>query len=332
MSFERTKNYLKYIENSQAVDLNTLLGLFYNAILDTNKLNGINDIQDAEAGNTDNLILNMMRLSNLIVNIPPKHNIDFSKIDKERKIRFDSALKECRKTDNEITEVSKKIEETEKMEKELSQKHEALEKKRGHLLGVEEECRELQNKIDKLNDPYLDDLNKKKKALQSEAAKRQKLAVNRSNVVDEKQKEIDELNERIKRLEKEYEKKEAKKQQLENRIESLNKDIKDFDEWIKINKKIPNEIKEQQARFINFENACNSLICDSILKNNIDITCLSNQDNEVFPASIKSMEDLINFFYDISKRTQALSSVYETAFKAVQKETEKFINNDKELK
>lgn len=320
MSFDTIKNNIKLIEDGletgESISIDSLLESIEILIEDAQEENKKLSIPDFSISNEDYYVKHFYRLLSFLHTEHSTH----AEVIKELLSSYDEYIKEAEK---ELTELSIEIKQDNEVVEKKRRKADELNKEKGHLLELEQENNYLQEKINKLNDPYLDSLDSENKKLKSDLKSREAKETKLKNDNFVKEKAIQGLENRITELEgkettlkqKKLDK-EKERDRLETGVLEIESWIDSFDKWFD---SIDEEIKNASAKMDVIQNGWNSVNTSEYTVSQLPEDCEETDKNS------DTLKEIIEWFdtegKDIDKRIEE----YRLRLKAVVEATEKIM-------
>ena len=334
MSFEFVKNYINSIETQEEISLDSLFGLFVAAI------NDVGDVYSANIGNTEEYVINLIPVVELMNHSMDPSNsraVNLSKVDSMLVDGLKELTQELKQTQEKLITIRDNTKEKENERAKLETESQMLNAERGHLLKVQEECEQLQKEIDRLNDPYLDELVQKKSTLVSNLIPLQKKEKELLNDIDEKENEYQKVKKSRDELQKTYDTLQGKvdsnnkfKKGLEQGIENQKKLLEKFEQWHKDFDKRNAELKNKTTTINNIIKACNAFIKkDSTFIEAIDFNSLNDDEKSIITfggEDIENLDQLNSYFDSYVSKTDDMIQLYSKVLTEFQKITEENLN------
>lgn len=319
MAFDTMRNNLKLLEGNEPISIDALLESIMVLVEEAKDENESLSVQAFSLTDGDNYIVNLYRLLSFL----SKEYLANSKATADMMVSYGKYIKEA---DTTIKELNSSIAKERDIVEDKRKKSEQLESERGHLLSLADENEELQKKIDKLSDPYLDSLDQVNKELQANLTKREereeeikKDNETLSDDINKIQKSIDTLELDGQRLNQEKEKKEATKSNLETSLEEIRSWIEDFDDWFE---GIDKEVVKAEAQLSAMQTAWNSLnITDGALS--VEYTSNNSEDD-----TTNSLNEIKNWFELKGKDIEDKLEEYRLRLKTVVETTESIMKSE----
>lgn len=338
MSFERTSTSIKNLSNQEEITLDLLFDMMVCVSQDVMNYNNTTDLSDTPIGDQSVLLKKVYNLMQLTLSAYTKNKEGMSEFGASIQERYAKLVDDMNSVLSEVAEVKEHIEKAEAKKRELQTKQAELQESRGHLLTVGEDCEALQRQIDVLSDSALDEKAKEKEKLEVDLSERK----TRADVLEKEKSElrtkIDEVHEKIETIKNTILTLQAEetalgdeensllleKNGLEKGIENLKQKLKEYKEWIDnypaMSEQVRTEHDEEKAKITTMINALNSALSESFLKENLFKTsgATDNCSVENYPdyvvaeAHFENIQELQQWFNDMSERINGLINVYET--------------------
>lgn len=164
MSFERTKGSIQNLSGT-AVNASDLMEMLVCVAQDIFEQSNVKKPSLLSLGDPDVLVDNMYSMIQMILAV---HSSNKARIDSLLSAEDQSTMEALSDCNNEVQKQKENVAEVESRRNELSTARDNLERERGHLLALKDECSDLEQRIIQLKDTALDALPEKKKALSSE--------------------------------------------------------------------------------------------------------------------------------------------------------------------
>ena len=337
MSFERTRNSIDNLSSRDSITLDLLFEMMVCVAQDIMNYNNATDLSNTPIGDQSVLLKKVYNLMQLTLSAYTKNKEGMSEFGSSIQERYAKLVDNMSGVLSEVAEVKEHIEKAEAKKVELQTKQAELQNLRGHLLTVGEECEALQRQIDVLSDSALDE-----KAIamiqQKEAEEKKAKADLLEKEKSELRTKIDEAHEKIETIKNTILTLQAEetalgneensllmeKNGLEKGIENLKQKLKEYNEWIDnypaMSEQVRTEHDEEKAKITTMLNALNSALSEDFLKENLFKTSGATEncavencpDYVVAEAHFENIQDLQQWFNDMSERINGLINVYET--------------------
>ena len=347
MYFERFENCLNSIEENE-VKLDIVLNLVNCVLDDALEKNNTSNIYEIPYDDASDVAQSLLPFINVMISL-----IDH--LDKEQLMDLQAGIiSESRRyletvvPEFEALEVQRKdVIDSKKKAKEkkseLEKQHRELDAERGHLLHAQEECKQLQAEIDRLNDPYLDGLAEQKTELEATVqvkrkkegelvAKLQELQENLTNI----ELDLSKSEKRIEELTEEISVKETTKAEGQEKIKKLEENKKALEKWQHDFEATEHKLHEETEQINLIIKAGNSAIKNDKFiqeidkQKMIDYNMFSAGDKEKITFDGKELEcvkDLEKYLDSLMSRIDALLAIYQKVFKEFHQQADKVLNN-----
>lgn len=338
MSFERTRNSIDNLSSRDSITLDLLFEMMVCVAQDIMNYNNATDLSDTPIGDQSVLLKKVYNLMQLTLSAYTKNKEGMSEFGSSIQERYAKLVDNMNGVLSEVAEVKEHIEKAEAKKVELQTKQAELQNLRGHLLTVGEECEALQRQIDVLSDSALDEKAKEKEELEVKLSEKKAKADLLEKEKSELRTKIDEAHEKIETIKNTILTLQAEetalgdeensllleKNGLEKGIENLKQKLKEYKEWIDkypaMSEQVRTEHDEEKAKITTMINALNSALSESFLKENLFKTsgATDNCSVENYPdyvvaeAHFENIQELQQWFNDMSERINGLINVYET--------------------
>jgi chromosome segregation ATPase len=176
MAFGRVQTSIDNLSRRDAVNADVLAELLHCAIRDALAHNKTADVATLRVDDAFQFIKQLYPVSGAIAKLYAEHADMLREVYSDDKFRakIQSIFEETARAARELEAINDKIREQEEANRKSADELAKLERARGHLLTAEAQCAELRAKIDRLNDPALDEIAKKRGALEAELGTRQR--------------------------------------------------------------------------------------------------------------------------------------------------------------
>lgn len=338
MSFESTKRSIENLSKREVITLDLLFDMLVRVSMDVMEHNNTGDLCDVAINDYDEFLINVYNLTQITNSLCTKNKEAFLDIDSFTQKEYEEMVETMNGLLTDLSGIKEKIENSRAKKRELQAKQLKLQESRGHLLTIDEDCEALQRQIDVLSDSALDEKAKEKEKLEVDLSERK----TRADVLEKEKSElrakIDEVNEKIETIKNTILTLQAEetalgdeensllleKNGLKKGIENLKQKLKEYKEWIDnypaMSEQVRTEHDEEKAKITTMINALNSALSESFLKENLFKTsgATDNCSVENYPdyvvaeAHFKNIQELQQWFNDMSERINGLINVYET--------------------
>lgn len=334
MSFERTKGSINNLSSGQ-VYTDDLLDMLVCVVRDVYESQNVTNVSAMEVRDQALALKKMYNLIKMIQTIYEGNSQGIDQFGQRIREEYKTAMNLLETQHKSLEEITKDLEQQEQTLVTLQEEAQKTEVQRGHLLTVREECEKLQQRIDQLSDPALDQMAQRKTQLEAEANTRQQQADQLQQETARAQQQLDEITGQVTRLtgERDRAQEELKQQQAELKLQEvekqrLEKDVLEMQQQLKaaregidrlpqMRQQIDEEYRELQVQMAALTNAVNSARSDDFLQANLytanaggPLTVENYPDLEVASRQIKTWEELEAWFSQLKARIDGLMQVY----------------------
>ena len=347
MRFERTKGSLVNL-NSGEISADALLDMLVRVTQDIYEANHITRASALNVVDQKSLLMNLYNLSTTMLTIFQTNQDAVSQFPGFIQNKIRSSMEELSAREEALSGIMGEIQREEAQQEKLRIVHQKLEKSRGHLLSVKEDCILIHQRIEELNDARLDEMAFEKESLEAELASRKNKA---EELADQKMllcKDLEQMQARLNviqeqnaSVEKELNQKETAEQQAQLKLEAMELQMKEISlnlEQIQIqlqeiperNTQMLEAYQEAKAKQTMICNAIKSARNDILLPGNLfaadtgreGLDILENTDLAVAGRKFEDWDELIQWFEEMDQRVSDLLEVYRAALAAMVKKAE----------
>ncbi len=323
MNFDSTKQCVDNLSKKQTVTLDDILNMIGCVLGDSLEHNKSDYITEFKVEEFEKTIRGLNRFSVVISSLYKEHKASFTSETEKLKQRAESAEQELKAVLTEISSINEELECDDKRRQELTVKLAELEKTRGHLLPLKDECDRLDKDISRLNDPFLDRLAEVVEGKRKEAAERKQKEQDLTLEFGKREKELEEINATIAEISTDITKKQseidfakASKEELERQQATIDK------LWNNSKKCASPELMNVQTKAKVLMNAWESYKPGKDF-DNIKKAKFSNikLDNNVF-SNVKSVQDIDNAINELIGVAEEATETVIDIYKSIQTASE----------
>lgn len=341
MSFESTKRSIENLSEREVITLDLLFDMLVRVSMDVMEHNNTGDLCDVAIEDYDEFLINVYNLTQITNSLCTKNKEAFLDIDSFTQKEYEEMVETMNGILIDLSSIKEKIENSRAKKRELQAKQLELQDSRGHLLTIGEDCEALQRQIDVLSDSALDEKAKEKENLEADLSERKTRADGLEKEKSELRAQIETIKNAILTLQaeetalgKEENSLLLEKNGKEKGIENLQKKLKELKEWNNnfpvMSERIRTELVEEQtkkdemeAKITTMINALNSALSENFLIENLFKTsgATDNCSVENYPdyvvaeAHFENIQELQQWFNNMSERINGLINIYETVLR-----------------
>lgn len=356
MSFKRITGSVANLSAKDKIMADELLDMLVCVFQDVFEHNGVTSVDELTVGDDSALVKREYNLIKMLITIFEKNKTGLFELRSVLQEKINASVNEINAMLPQIEDVKFDIERAEDKKKELDIQCERLSVQRGHLLNVEEECSVIQRQIERLSDPFLDELVVRKSDLEADLKRReekenqigeemntlQSEMREKENQISLLEERIQHLKERQKQLSEEEEACREEKEGLEAGNAKMEVKITEYEDWIsrcpEMNQSIRDKYNELQAKVTVLMNAVNSSFADEFLMETLyripntseKLSVDNYPDYNVADYRCNSVDDLRIWFDSMNQRIEGLLVVYERIMGSMVTQAQKITKNENE--
>lgn len=347
MRFERTKGSLMNLASGE-ISADALLDMLVRVTQDVYEANYVTRASALHVADQKSLLMNLHNLSTTLLTIFQSNPGAVNQFPTFIQGKIRSSMAELSETEGLLSSITEEIRQEETNQKKLRELQQEIEKSRGHLLSVKEDCIAIQQRIDELNDVHLDDMAEEKKKLETELnvreSKAQTLTEQKTQLweaLDQTQNRINAVQEQVSAAQRDLTERETTERQVQMQLEEMASRMKEIavnleqmqiqmQEIPERNTRMMEEYQEAKAKLTMIRNAINSARNDILLPGNLFAAnknggALSVQETTDLSIAQQKFEDwneMIQWFAAVDQRVNDLLEVYRGTMAEMVKKAE----------
>ena len=167
MSFEKTMGSIKNL-TGEVIGADEMMEMLVCVCQVVYKQNGVKNAALLPVKNQSLLLKKMHSLMRMILSVYSGNRDGLDQFLESIRNDYEATVDKLTDCDNAVSSIEEETAKLEASRSELLSSKEALEERRGHLLSLNDECKAIQQRIDRLSDPALDGLPLEKERLSAE--------------------------------------------------------------------------------------------------------------------------------------------------------------------
>lgn len=344
MSFERTKGSINNLSSGQ-VYTDDLLDMLVCVVRDVYESQNVTNVSAMEVRDQAVALKKMYNLIKMIQTVYEGNREGISQFGQQIQEQYKAAMNLLETQHKSLDEIAKDVEQQEQALVLLQEEAQKVETQRGHLLTIREECQTLEQRLEQLNDPALDQLAQRKVQLEADVKSREQQFEKLQQEIAQVQQRLEQLSEQIAQLTAGRDQAQQQLTQQQADLDKLSKEKTQLEADVletkarldaartgigqlpQMRQQINEEYRELQVQMTALTNAVNSARSDAFLQANLytanaggPLTVENYPDLAVASQQIKSWEELEEWFNRLKTRIDGLMQVYcDTMGAVVQK-------------
>ena len=347
MRFERTKGSLMNLASGE-ISADALLDMLVRVTQDVYEANYVTRASALHVADQKSLLMNLHNLSTTLLTIFQSNPDAVNQFPTFIQSKIRSSMAELSEKEGILSGIMEEIRQEETNQKKLLELQQEIEKRRGHLLSVKEDCITIQQRIDELNDVHLDEMAEEKKKLGTELnvreCKVQTLVEQKTQLqedLDQAQARVAAVMNQVEAVQRDLTERETAERQAQMQLEEMESRMKEIamnlermqtqmQEIPERNTQMMEEYQEAKAKLTMVRNAINSARNDILLPGNLFAAnksggTLSVQETADLAIARQEFEDwneMIQWFEAVDQRVNDLLEVYRFTMAEMVKQAE----------
>lgn len=337
MRFERTKGSLVNLASGE-ISADALLDMLVRTTQDVYEANHITRASALNVADQKSLLMNLYNLSTTMLTIFQANQDAISQFPGFIQSKIRTSMEALSEKEGILADIMGEIKLEEENQEKLRAVHQEIEKRRGHLLSVKEDCISIQQRIDELSDVRLDEMAEEKKKLEAELSVREskarELAERKTQLreaLEQAQARVDAVQDQVKAVQRDLTERDAAEQQAQMQLEEMKARIEEItvnlaqiqtqlQEIPERNTRMLEDYQEAKAKQMMIRNAVNSARNDMLLPGNLfaadknrgGLLVLENSDLAIVQREFEDWNELIQWFENVDQRVNDLLEVYRS--------------------
>lgn len=347
MRFERTKGSLMNLASGE-ISADALLDMLVRVTQDVYEANYVTRASALHVADQKSLLMNLHNLSTTLLAIFQSNPDAVNQFPTFIQSKIRNSMAELSEKEGILSGIMEEIRQEEANQKKLLELQQEIEKRRGHLLSVKEDCIAIQQRMDELNDVHLDEMAEEKKKLETELnvreSKAQTLTEQKTQLqetLNQTQARINAVQEQISAVQKDLAEHETAERQAQTQLAEMESRMKEIavnleqmqtqiQEIPERNTRMLEEYQEVKAKLLVIRNAINSARNDILLPGNLfaanknggTLTVPEAADLAIVRQEFEDWNEMIRWFTTVDQRVNDLLEVYRFTMAEMVKQAE----------